>query len=300
MRFDLVDLRLFLDVVEAASITHGAARSNLALASASARIRGMEETLGAALLTRTRRGVIPTPAGQALAHHARVVLQQIQRMRGELNEYATGLRGYVRLLSNTVALTEFLPRPLAAFLADNPTIDLDLEERPSHVIVQALEDGVADVGVVADTADTRALETFAFALDRLELLVPRGHALARRRRVSLREVLAEDFVGLEPGSALQQLVDGQAHRLGATLRLRAWVHGTEAVAEMVGRGVGLAVVPEKAAERARGSPAVRAVRLSDDWAHRTLLVATKALSALPAHARRLVEHLRDTGISGGG
>jgi DNA-binding transcriptional LysR family regulator len=296
MRFDLVDLRLFLDVVEAASITHGAARSNLALASASARIRGMEDTLGAALLERSRRGVTATAAGLALAHHARVVLQQIQRMRGELNEYASGLRGSVRVLSNTVAMTEFLPRPMAAFLAANPNIDLDLDERPSHVIVQALEDGLADVGLVADTTDVRALETFPFVLDRLVLLMPRRHPLARRRRLRLREVTGEDFVGLEPGSALQQLVDGHAHRLGHSLRLRVRVHGLDAVCEMVGFGVGLAVVPERAAVRARRTLDVRGVRLADDWATRTLVVAIKELDALPAHARRLVAHLQDAAI----
>ena len=91
MRFDFVDLRLFLFVVEAASITHGAARAGLALASASERIRLMEESLGAALLDRHRRGVRVTPAGAALAHHAQLVIQQLERMRGELSEHADGV-----------------------------------------------------------------------------------------------------------------------------------------------------------------------------------------------------------------
>ena len=75
MHFDLIDLRLFLHVVETGSITAGAARSGLALASASARVRGMEEQAGVALLERGRRGVEPTPAGRALLHHARLVGQ---------------------------------------------------------------------------------------------------------------------------------------------------------------------------------------------------------------------------------
>ena len=90
MRFDLVDLRLFLFVVEAASITHGAARAGMALASASERIRLMEDSLGAPLLERNRRGVRATPAGSALVHHAQLVIQQLERMRAELSEYAEG------------------------------------------------------------------------------------------------------------------------------------------------------------------------------------------------------------------
>ena len=98
------DLRLFVHVVEAASITHGAERANMALASASARISGMEGTLGVALLERGRRGVGPTPAGHTLLRHARIVLQQVEQMRGELAEFARGLKGRVRLLSNSAAL----------------------------------------------------------------------------------------------------------------------------------------------------------------------------------------------------
>jgi len=113
MRFDLVDLRLFLFVIEAANITHGAARACMALASASERIRLMEESLGAPLLERHRRGVRATPAGAALVHHSQLVIQQLERMRGELSEYADGFRGRVRLFANTTAIAEFLPATLA-------------------------------------------------------------------------------------------------------------------------------------------------------------------------------------------
>ena len=110
MRFDLGDLRLFLNVVEAGSITHGAERMHLAIAAASTRIRNMEAALGTPLLHRERLGVQPTSAGRTLVHHARLLLQQSERMHAELAQYAEGIRGQVRLLSNTnlsdVSLTD--------------------------------------------------------------------------------------------------------------------------------------------------------------------------------------------------
>src|SRR3954470_17948621 len=109
----------------------GAAPSGLALASPSARVQGMEAQAAVALLERGRRGVEPTPAGRALLHHARLVTGQVERMRGELGEYTRGLKGHVRLLANTAAAAEFLPEILAAFLAANPNVDIDLDERPS-------------------------------------------------------------------------------------------------------------------------------------------------------------------------
>src|ERR1700752_568320 len=120
MRFDLTDLSLFRRAVEAGSITGGAERANLALAAASTRIRNMEEELGAPLLIRARRGVTPTQAGRTLLQHARTMLAQAERLREDLGAFAGGLTGQVRVLSNTNALTEFLPESLSAFLAAHP------------------------------------------------------------------------------------------------------------------------------------------------------------------------------------
>ncbi len=198
MHFDLTDLRLFLHVAEAGSITAGAVRSGLALASASARVRGMEE----------QAGVRPTPAGRVLLHHARAVMGQVEQMRGELGEYAHGLKGHVRLLANTAAVAEYLPEVLAAFLATNPNVDVDLDERPSIEVARAVAEGLADVGVAADHADLTGPESYPFRTDRLVLAMPAGHALASRGRIAFAEALGSDFVGLSGDS-------------GSTVTLRA-------------------------------------------------------------------------------
>lgn len=91
MRFDLIDLRLFLAVADAGSITHGAAEIGLSLPSASERLREMEVTGGVRLFERKRRGVVPTEAGSALLHHARLILHQMAQMRGEIGQYAKGV-----------------------------------------------------------------------------------------------------------------------------------------------------------------------------------------------------------------
>src|SRR5262245_8444170 len=185
MRFDLTDLRLFLHVVEACSITHGAERMHLAIAAASTRIRNMEATLGTPLLHRKRQGVRPTEAGRTLLHHARVLLQQVDRMYGDLAEYADGLRGQVRLMSNTNALTEFLPEPLSAFLATHPQVNIDLEERLSDEIVAAVADGQADIGIVAGTEAVTGLEVIPFRDGRFVLVTAAGHQIAEKVRMAI-------------------------------------------------------------------------------------------------------------------
>lgn len=296
MRFDLVDLRLFLHVAETSSITHGAAKSGISLAAASERIRGMEDLLGVALLERGRRGVELTPAGRSLTHHARIVLQQVERMRGELSEYAHGLKGYVRLLSNTSALTEFLPEALSTFLAAHPNIDVDLEERPSYDIVRLVAEGFADAGIVADIVDFGDLEAFPFATDRLVLVMPRDHRLATRRSLSFRELLDEDFVGLTATNALQQHLAQHAAQAGQPLKLRVRLGSFDAICRMVESGVGIAVVPATAARRSRKAAAIRIASLTDPWSLRHLKLCVRRLSELPMQAQLLVEHLRHFAI----
>ncbi|OCS49837.1 LysR substrate-binding domain-containing protein [Ralstonia pickettii] len=293
MRFDLTDLRLFLHTAEASSITAGAERAHLTLASASARIRGMEDTLGVPLLTRNRRGVETTAAGRTLVHHARVVLQQMDRMRGELGEYARGLKGYVRLLSNTAAMTEFLPETLSAFLAAHPEVDIDLEELVSHEIVEAIAQGRADIGIVNDAVDLSGLETFPFRHDRLVLVTARDHPLAERRELAFVETLQEDFVGLTGDNALQAYLAGHAARAGHRLKYRVRLRSFDAVCRMVERNVGVGVIPEHAAIRLQRSMGIRRVRLTDAWATRLLRICVRHFDDLPVFARQLIEHLRE-------
>jgi DNA-binding transcriptional LysR family regulator len=293
IRFDLIDLRLFLHVAEAASITHGATRANMTLASASERIRDMEKTLGAPLLERKRRGIRLTPVGSALVHHARIVTQQLENMRGELGDYAKGLRGHVRLLANTVAIAELLPDALASFLAAHPNIDIELDDRPSREIVRTIAEGRADIGIVTDAVDpAEELETFPLGAIRLVVVVPRRHPLGSRRKVAFRETLDHDAVGLPVGSALQEYLDHHAARTGRRLKVRIRLSGFDAICRIVESGVGLAVLPETAARRCRQSMAIRVIPLTDKWALRRHAICVRSFAALPAHAKRLVECMR--------
>ncbi len=294
MHFDLVDLGLFRHIVEAGSITRGAERANLALAAASTRIRHMEESIGAPLLVRGRQGVTATAAGRTLLQHARVILANAQRLREDLGAYAGGFAGNIKLLSNTNALTEFLPEALSAFLAAHPHVSIDLEERLSDEIVGLVAEGVGDVGIVAGTVDTGRLETFAFRSDRFVLVVARGHALAGEAEIGFADVLDHEFVGLDRASALQRFLADKAGRIGRPLRLRVQLRSFDAVCRMVECDVGLGIVPETTARRSERTMAIAIVALKDEWAQRDLTICVRAVAELPPYARQLVEHLRSS------
>ncbi|MFG6208219.1 LysR family transcriptional regulator [Pseudomonas retamae] len=296
MQFDLTDLRLFLHILDTGNITAGAARSHLSLAAASARIRAMEASLGTEFLERGRRGVTPTPAGNALARHARVILQQTERMQQDLADYAQGVKGQVRLLCNTTAITEYLPELLADFLRSHANLDIDLQELPSARITHALREGAADLGIVSDAVDTSGLQTQPFRDDPLVLILPTDHPLSDAVAANFSDALQHDFVGLSADSALAIYLEEQALHSGARMSVRIRAEGFDGVMRMVSRGAGLAIVPLAAVDRV-ASESFKSVALNEPWARRTLMLCARDFSALPPYAQGLLHALSDPRVS---
>lgn len=295
MRFDLTDLRLFVAIAEARSITRGAARVNLALASASERMTTLERALDVMLLRRGRHGVTLTEAGESLLDHARVVLAATENLHGDLARYARGLKTSIRVLANTSSLSEHLPPVLASFLRDNPQVNIDAEERESAEIAEAVANGRADIGVAIASLLPGGIEQFPFCDDRLMLIVSAQDELAHRRVVDFSSVVTRDFVGLASSSAMQAHLAMQAARLGGRLRFRARLRDFDAVSRLVASGVGVAVVPQAAARRCARALPIKGVRLRDPWAARKLAICVRSLKALPQPAQQLVAHLRAYG-----
>lgn len=296
LRADPQDLRLFLAVFDAGSITAAAARVHLSLTAASERLRTLESSIGTPLFDRTRRGVVATPAGEVFARHARAVLGQLEQLQTELQPFVHGARGTVRLLCNTAALNEFLPGPLERFLVLHPHIDVELQEAPSVEIVQALRSGKALAGVLADSVDTSGLAVARFKADRLVVLAGRGGPWAEQRNVSFAEAHAEPLVGVR-GSALRAFLDVQAERGGRAVRYRVLVANFVDVCRLVAAGVGVAVMPASAADRFADPSTTCVVPLSDAWATRQLLLCARSFDALPLEVSRLLQMLRDDAAS---
>jgi DNA-binding transcriptional LysR family regulator len=292
MRFDLVDLQLFVAVADARSITGGADRAHLALASASERIKGLEAALGVALFKRGRRGVALTAAGESLLDHARIILHNVEAMRGDVSRFASGVRASVHLLANTVGLSEHLPKALATFLREYPDISVDVEERESTDIAAAIASGAADLGFAAEHALPDTIERFVFGEDRLALVTARRGPFATRRQIDFQEMAGQDFVGLTQSTALQGHIAKHAARLGMRLQVRARLRDFDAICQIVAAGVGVAVVPEAAARRCARSMPIATIRIRDAFANRRLVFCARSFKALPRPARLLVEHLR--------
>jgi DNA-binding transcriptional LysR family regulator len=232
-----------------------------------------------------------TPSGEAFLRHARLVLRQIDHLRGDIHEYARGIKGQVRMLANTTAMTEFMPAVLSRFLASHPDVTVELRERLSYLVIKAVSEGSADIGIVAGKPASSELEYIPYRQDRLVLVAPTDHPLSGLSEVTFSDTLAFEYVGLSEWSAIHAFLIQAADKLGYPFRFRVEVGSFEAVCRMIEAGVGIGVVPELVAKRYAQRLKINIVRLSDEWSERKLQICVRNLQQLPSFTKDLVNML---------
>ena len=202
-RIDLTSLQLFVAVCESGSIGRAAEREFIAASAISKRLAELEAAVDTPLLLRHSRGVALTPAGESLLHHARAVLFGLEKMQGELSEYAEGVRGHVRIHANISAIVQFLPEDLGAFVRAHPQVKIDLQEHLSPDILRAVQEGAADVGICHAPGRGGRARTAQppYRHDRLVLVVPQGHALAQHTAIGFDAALDSTSSACMPTAA---------------------------------------------------------------------------------------------------
>ncbi|MGB7757699.1 MAG: LysR substrate-binding domain-containing protein, partial [Salinisphaera sp.] len=213
------------------------------------------------------------------------------RLTADLSEYSAGVRGHVRMHANTSAIIEFLPEDLAAFTRAHPQVRIDIEERVSLDAVQAVRDGLTDIGIYAAHVGADGLQTRAYRSDRLVLVTPTEHPLADVGPIQLREAIEHDFVGLQQDASLHALIHDAARAAGKPLRMRVQVRSFEGICRMIACGLGIGVLPDRAVSTHVATLGLRTIQLADAWAQRELRIAYRDLDTLPVLAREMVGHL---------
>lgn len=292
-RFDLVSLRLFVDAVRDGSLTRAAERANISVPAASKRVADLEAHVGNALLVRSKRGVVPTAAGQTLLQHAAGVVAGLEQLSLAMSDFQEGAGGHLRLWANTSAFTGFLPRVLSRYAEANPLVVLDLQDAWSDDTVRAVIKGVAELGIVGNNTPMMGLQSTVCEEDELVLLLPTGHELAGRGAVALQDVLEFDMVGLHRATSItRQVADAAA---GLPLKMRVQVRGFDEMCRMIAAGLGLGLLPRRCVSPLVKSMGLQvATLLGMDVTRQQLLVYRERAALTPAAQEfvRIVEEQR--------
>lgn len=293
MRYNLQTLKAFLAIADEGSIARAAARENTVASALSRRVAEMEDLCGTQLVTRHRRGVSLTPAGVELVTHARRVLNELASLDNALGDYVSGVRGQVKLLANTSAIVQFLPGDIAGFLAKHPTVKIDLEERTSDQVQRLVLDGLADIGVMVANRPLDALHCRPYRADRLFVMMPPGHPLARKKNLRFADTLEYDHVGLPRGSSLCETLMQAAYELGRPLKLRMQATSFDGLRRMVTAHLGIGILPEGSILPFLAAEGIVARPLAEPWARRQLLIVTKQPDSISRLAAALSDHLAE-------
>jgi len=290
---DLTSLRLFASVCETGNIARAGDKASLVPSAISKRLAQLEDTVGTPLLVRKRHGVVPTAAGHTLLEHARTILDSTARIERDMEAYASGVRGQVRILASVSAMSESLADDVAAFLQmpDHRNIQVDMEERVSPEIVRGIRDGAASLGVCWDAADLGPLQSRGYRSDHLCIVVPTGHPLASRKGLRFAQTLDYEHVSLPVNSAVQVMLQRAAAQQGRKLNQRVVVSNFEAALRVVRAGLAISLVPLEVAEIYAKAYGLTTVPLMEPWAERRFIICFRDAQALSPAAQLLVEHL---------
>lgn len=294
---DLKQLSYFVHVADLGSFTRASTLLDVAQPALSRQVRQLEVELRQRLLNRNGRGVTLTDAGQRLLEHGRGILHQVERAREDLEEMRGAPVGHAALgVPPTVG--RILTGPLvSAFRERFPKATLGIVEGLSTFLLERLVSGRVDVGLVYNPAPTPAIETQPLVVEPLYLIGPADgrHGAARRSRpgigkpVALREL--PNYGLIVPGrpNALRMYIESQLAAIGSRINVTWEVDGIAAILDLVGRGLGYAVLSvnalrnEPLGARLLPRPIVRP-RLAV-----TLAIATSSQRPLTPLGRRVVD-----------
>ncbi len=243
-RITLRQLETFATVARLGSFSRAAEALHLTQPAVSIQIRQLSETVGMPLFDQAGRSPRLTAAGEELLATTRSLDDVWNGFESAIDALRGLKRGTLRVALVTTA-KYFLPRMLGAFCKRYPDISIELEIANRDRVVERLRHNEDDLYVMSYPPEDLDIVVHPFLDNEMVVLAPRGH-WAAERRVSLTELAGEPFLLREPGSGSRRAIDDFARQAGVSLRVRLALGSNEALLELAGTGMGLAVISRHA------------------------------------------------------
>lgn len=241
-------LRAFAAVAEARHFGRAAAALGLTQPALSRTVAELEALLGVALLRRTSRSVEPTPAGSVFLGECRALLDRLEAAVRRAQRAAAGAIGRVRIGYMDFAINGRLPELVRGFREREPEVAIELVHVSTDRQEEAFAADAIDLGFRIGAATRPDIGSRRIESQRLLAVLPRGHALARRRRVRLGDLAAEPLViGSEPDwSGFRRVVWREFALLGITPRIVQEASSSDGVFGLVAAGAGVSLYGDSA------------------------------------------------------
>jgi LysR family transcriptional regulator, hydrogen peroxide-inducible genes activator len=266
---ELHQLRYFCAIVETGSFSRAAQRTNVSQPSLSQQILKLEDELGTRLFDRLGRSVRLTEVGQVFLPRARAVLHELEAARSDVVERKASVSGSICIGVIPTIAPYFLPPILASFSRKLPQARVTVVEEITPMLLERLRAGSMDVAIVAVPLGVRGNEfqSFPLMVEKLYAVLPKQHALAKRRAISLGELQNEPFLLLRDGHCFRETAVAACKRARMNPQVIFESGQFSSILGMVSKGLGVSIVPAMALEK---RPGCRFVPLADERATRTV------------------------------
>jgi DNA-binding transcriptional LysR family regulator len=249
MAIDLDQLRTFVAVAEAQSLTRATDTLHLSLPAVSRRLSALEEELGVALLARSTRRVALTQTGREFLPRARRLLDELEESLLGIRETAARRRGMVTIACIPTAAYYFLPATLADFARRFPNVRVRVMDLSADGVVDAVATGGAEFGIGMEGAVHAEVEFRALRRDPFVLACRRDHPLAKKRGLTWADLQDETLVGVSRRSGNRLILDRALLPRGIQPNWRYEAEHLSTSLGLVEAGLGVAVVPRLALPR---------------------------------------------------
>lgn len=281
-------LQYVVAVADTLGFHRAAERCHVSQPTLSAQVAQIESVLGVKLFERDKRRVLVTAAGAAVVEHARRVLVEVGDLVARAEQLRDPFSASLRIGVIPTIAPYLLPDVVPAARKKHPKLKLFFREEGTQDIVADLREGKLDGGLLALEADIGEWATARIAKDEFVVALPKGHELAKKKRVDPADLEGEQVLLLEDGHCLRD----QALEICARHRLEeSEVRGTSlaTLVQMVSSGAGITLLPEIAVpvENRRGQIEIRP--FSSHAASRTIALVWRPASPLSAALRSVAQ-----------
>ncbi len=258
---ELTHLRYFIVLAEELHFSRAAARLHMSQPPLTQQIQRLEGRVGHALLHRTSRRVELTAAGRVFYEAARAVVRETQHALDITRSVGRGEGGVLTLATPPSLMLDTLPRVIRRFRDRFPGVDLRLREMATSRILEALESGGADLGLVRGLKTPASLPTLAGWKEGLVAILPPGHALTKVRLFELKRLAMEPFVFFprDLGPDFYEELLGHCRSAGFEPRVIQEATQWSSVLSLVSAGIGVSVGPASVAKLLKGDVEVRSL-----------------------------------------
>ena len=282
----LKQIESFAAVAIKGSLTAAAEANHLTQPAVSIRLHKFEAELGATLIYRRGRRIRFTPAGEVALAAARRMLRDAGELARELADLDHLAKGRIAIGTIDAASSYVLPAVFSRFRERYPLIDIHLEVTATATLVKLLRAGALEL-VVGTLPVERGpdLEVHPIYRERLVLIAPRSHPLARARRLAAADLAAWPFISFHEGATTRRIIEEALARAGVAPNVTMTTDSPEAIRNLVAAGLGLAILPERIVRDDVRRGVVRSPRVADLSVERTLGVVIPARGYLGATVR---------------